>query len=210
MRHLYEHIALLTVIILTCNEERHIERAIASVQGVAQRCYVVDSGSTDRTVELASASGAVVLHNPWVNHAVQFNWALQQLPEDTKWVLRLDADEFVIEELASEIREELGRVAEDVAGIVVSRRMCFLGRPIHWGGVFPIRVVRLLRSGRGEVEDRWMDEHIVVDGPTVRFRGEIIDDNSNPLTWWVAKHNSYSSREAVELLNLEYLSLIHI
>lgn len=195
---------LLTVVILTRDEERHIERAIASVTSIADRCYVVDSGSSDRTNELAQAAGARVLENPWFNHAAQFNWALSQLPVDTQWVLRLDADEIVTEELAAEIRERLGGVAPDVAGIEVSRRMCFLGRPIRWGGVFPIRLVRLLRHGCGEVEDRWMDEHIVVDGPTVGFRGEIIDDNRNPLTWWIAKHNSYSSREAVELLDLEF------
>ncbi len=196
--------ALLTVIILTRDEERQIERALASVAAIAGRCYVVDSGSSDRTVELARAAGARVLENPWVNHAVQFNWALRQLPADTQWVMRLDADEIVTEGLAAEIREKLLGVASDVAGIVVSRRMCFLGRPIRWGGVFPIRLVRLFRHGRGEVEDRWMDEHIVVDGPTVEFWGEIVDDNRNSLTWWIAKHNSYSSREAVELLDLEF------
>lgn len=196
--------SLLTVIILTRDEEWHIERALASVAGIAGRCYVVDSGSTDRTVELALATGAVVLKNPWVNHAVQFNWALRQMPAGTQWVLRLDADEIVTEGLAAEIREQLGSVAPDVAGIVVSRRMCFLRRPIRWGGVFPIRLVRLLRHGRGEVENRWMDEHIAVDGPTAAFQGEIIDDNRNSLTWWIAKHNAYSSREAVELLDLEF------
>lgn len=194
----------LTAIILTRDEEQHIERALASVAGIARRCYVVDSGSSDHTVELARAAGAIVLENPWVNHAVQFNWALRQLPPDTQWVLRLDADEIVTEELAAEIREQLGSVSADVAGIVVSRRMCFLGRPIRWGGVFPIRLVRLLRHGRGQVENRWMDEHIVVNGPTAAFQGEIIDDNRNSLTWWIAKHNAYSSREAVELLDLEF------
>jgi glycosyltransferase involved in cell wall biosynthesis len=195
---------LLTAIILTRDEEQHIERALASVAGIAGRCYVVDSGSSDHTVELARAAGAIVLENPWVNHAVQFNWALRQLPPDTQWVLRLDADEIVTEQLATEIREQLGSVSADVAGIVVSRRMCFLGRPIRWGGVFPIRLVRLLRHGRGQVENRWMDEHIVVNGPTAAFQGEIIDDNRNSLTWWIAKHNAYSSREAVELLDLEF------
>lgn len=195
---------LLTAIILTRDEERHIERALASVARIAGRSYVIDSGSSDHTVELARAAGAIVLENPWVNHAVQFNWALRQLPADTQWVLRLDADEIVTDELAAEIREQLGSVAADVAGIVVSRRMCFLGRPIRWGGVFPIRLVRLLRHGRGQVENRWMDEHIVVDGPTAEFQGGIIDDNRNSLTWWIAKHNAYSSQEAVELLDLEF------
>ncbi|MEO0590656.1 MAG: glycosyltransferase family 2 protein [Pseudomonadota bacterium] len=196
--------ALLTVIILTKDEERHIERALASVADIADRCYVVDSGSTDRTIELAKAAGAIVLHNPWVNHATQFNWALDQLPSDTQWIMRLDADEIVTRPLAQEIQETLGAIADQVAGIVVSRRMCFLGRRIRWGGIFPIRLIRLFRIGKGKVENRWMDEHILVDGPTLDFRGEIIDDNRHSLTWWTAKHNHYATLEAVELLNLEF------
>ena len=195
---------LLTVIILTRDEERHIERALASVAAIAGRCYVVDSGSSDRTVELARAAGAQVLMNSWVNYATQFNWAIDQLPPDTRWVLRLDADEIVTEGLAAEIAEKLDRIHADIGGVNVSRRMCFLGRPIHWGGVFPIRVVRLFRHGKGRVENRWMDEHILIEGAVADFRGEIIDDNRNSLTWWTQKHNSYASREVVDLLNLEF------
>jgi len=87
----------LTVVILTKNEERHITRALASVLGIADRCVVVDSGSDDRTVELAEARGAKILVHPFVTQAQQFNWALGQLPDDTEWVLRLDADEIVTE-----------------------------------------------------------------------------------------------------------------
>jgi hypothetical protein len=116
----------------------------------------------------------------------------------------LDADEVVTENLAIEIRKKLRGTSSEIAGIVVSRRMCFLGRRIRWGGVFPIRLVRLFRFGRGVIENRWMDEHIVLDGPTDFFRGEIVDDNRNSLTWWTAKHNAYASLEAIELLDLHY------
>ena len=72
------------------------------------------------------------------------------------------------------------------------------------GGVFPVKVLRLFRYGRGRCENRWMDEHIKVSGPTIDFAGELIDDNLNPLNWWTNKHNQYANREAVDLLNLEY------
>jgi glycosyltransferase involved in cell wall biosynthesis len=199
----------LTVVILTKDEACHIRRAIGSVASVADRILVVDSGSTDDTVALAEALGARVVHNPWRNYATQFNFALDRLPEDTDWVLRLDADEVVSPELAEEIATGMARLGPKVAGIYVSRRMSFLGRPIRWGGVFPIRVVRLFRAGRGRCEDRWMDEHILVDGPTVDFHGEIMDDNLNSLTWWTEKHNAYASREVVDLLNLEYGFMKH-
>ena len=199
----------LTVIILTKNEERHITRALASVSDVADRCVVVDSGSTDSTLELAEADGAEVLENPWINYATQLNWAIDQLPDDTEWVLRLDADETVTEALAQQIKKTLPKLSTDTKGIYVSRRMHFLGRPIRWGGLFPIQVLRVFRHGAGRCEDRWMDEHILVEGTTADLSGEIIDDNLNSLTWWTEKHNGYASREVVDLLNLEYGFMAH-
>lgn len=194
----------LTVVILTKNEALHIERAIDSIKGIADRCVIVDSGSTDATVALAKAGNADILKNPWTNHATQFNWALDQLGPETQWVLRLDADEVVSDRLAAEIRAVLPTLGPDIAGVYVSRRMAFLGRRIKWGGLFPLRVIRLFRYGRGRCESRWMDEHIITSGPAVDFDGEIIDDNLNSLSWWTEKHNAYASREVVDLLNLEY------
>lgn len=194
----------LTVVILTKNEERHIERALLSISDIADCCVVVDSGSSDRTVELAKINGAKLLSNGWVNHATQFNWALDQLHEDTDWVLRLDADEVVTPALAAQIQDSLPTLGVETKGVYVARRMHFLRRPIRWGGVFPIRVMRLFRYRAGRCEERWMDEHIFVDGATADFSGEIIDDNLNSLTWWTNKHNSYASREVVDLLNHEY------
>ncbi|MCF7779647.1 glycosyltransferase [Sulfitobacter sp. M220] len=194
----------LTVVILTKNEGRHIERALESVAQVASNCYVVDSGSTDGTVEIAQSKGAIVLHNPWVNYASQFNWALAQLPKDTDWVFRLDADEVITLELEEEIRGKLPVVPPHICGIFVSRRIHFLGCPIRWGGVFPVQVLRIFRHGYAHCENRWMDEHIVSQGGSIKISGEIIDDNHNSLTWWTDKHNSYASREVVDILNQEY------
>lgn len=199
----------LTAVILTKDEARHIRRAVESVVEVVDHVLVVDSGSSDATVEIAECLGAQVLHNPWRNYATQFNFALDHLPKGTNWVLRLDADEIVSPELASQIAAELGGIGPEIAGVYVSRRMSFLGQPIRWGGVFPIRVVRLFRAGQGRCEARWMDEHILVEGATAGFDGEIMDYNLNSLTWWTDKHNAYASREVVDLLNLEYRFIPH-
>ena len=190
----------LTVIILTKDEAKHIARAIASVSDIAARILVVDSGSTDATVRIAQGLGAVVLYHPWVSHAAQFNWALDQIAGPPGWVLRLDADEVVTPMLAAEIAAGL----PDVAGCYVGRGIKFMGQLVRYGGVFPVPTLRLLQNGRGRCEARWMDEHIVVDGPTAQLRGQIIDDNRNPLDWWVAKHNGYASREVVDILNRQY------
>ncbi len=190
----------LTVIILTMNEARHIRRAIASVRDVATRILVVDSGSEDDTVALAKAAGAEVMYHPWTTHAAQFNWALDQIAGVPGWVLRLDADEVLTPALSAEIAAGL----PDVAGLYLRRRIWFMGQPVRYGGVFPVQVMRLFRNGAGRCEDRWMDEHIVVDGPTATLQGELVDNNLNPLDWWIAKHNRYASREVIDILNARY------
>lgn len=200
---------MLTVVILTRDEERHIARCIDSVAAIAQRIVVVDSGSTDRTVDIAQGHGATVKSHVWRNYATQFNWALDQLPEDTDWVMRLDADEVVSPELAAQITAALPGLGPEVEGVTMGRRMAFMGRPIRHGGVFPVKVLRIFRHGRGRCEDRWMDEHIKVSGKVVDLPGEMLDDNLNSLTWWTEKHNSYASREVVDLLNLEYGFMPH-
>ena len=195
---------MLTVIILTYNEELHVGRAIRSVQAIARRVLVVDCGSTDRTVEIATELGAEVRFNPWRNHADQFNWALDQLPAETGWVFRLDADEIVSEELRQEISATLPRLGPEIDGVVVGRRNTFLGRRMRYGGIFPVRLLRIFRHGRGRSEERWMDEHIKVTGPVAYLSGELLDDNLNSLTWWTEKHNRYASREVVDVLGSEF------
>lgn len=194
----------LTVVILTKDEEKHIARAIQSVNSVASRIVIVDSGSTDNTIQIAKKLGAEVLVNPFVTQARQFNWALDQLPEDTDWIFRLDADEIVSPELAQSLEQNLTDLPATVAGASVTRRMSFLRRPIRWGGVFPVRITRVLRYGRGRSEDRWMDEHILLKGAEVHLDGELLDDTLQPLGWWINKHNTYASREVVEILDAEF------
>ncbi len=199
----------LTAVILTRDEERHIARCLTSLAGVADRVLVVDSGSTDRTMDIAREMGVEVRERAWINYATQLNWGIERVPQGTGWILRLDADEVVTPALASEIAAKLSGLPAEVDGVYVSRSMTFLGRPIRWGGIFPVRVLRLFRAGRGRCENRWMDEHILVDGATAEFSGEIVDDNRNSLTWWTQKHNAYASREVVDLLNLEHGFMPH-
>jgi len=194
----------LTAVILTLNEAHHLPRCLGSLEGVVDHVLVADSFSSDETGRIAESHGAKFVQHGFVNHAGQFNWALTQLDKDTDWVLRIDADEYLTPELAAEIRERLSSLDPKVDGVFCGRRMIYQGRLIRFGGLFHIRVLRLFRYGRGRCENRWMDEHIKVVGRTTNFRGALIDDNFNSLTWWSEKHNRYASREAVDLLNLKY------
>ena len=192
----------LAVIILTFNEQKHIERAIASVAGVAQEIIVVDSFSTDSTVELAKAKGAVVLQNKFVNYANQFQWALDQAPITSDWIMRLDADEIIESDLAAEIAANLPALPADVAGINLNRKTIFLDRWIKHGCRYPMFLLRIWRRGKGRIENRWMDEHMIVQGGrTVNFEGGFADYNMNDLTFWITKHNHYATREAIDVLN---------
>lgn len=200
----HQQCGALCAIILTFNEERHIERCIRSLDGLCDRVIVADSFSTDSTVQIASSLGAEVHQNKWINYSTQFNWALGKATAEDAWLLRIDADEVLSPNLREEIRSAISNAGKDVNGIFVNRRMAFLGRPIRFGGVFPISVLRVFRYGTGRCEDRWMDEHIRVSGETVRLKGELIDNNLQSLSWWIGKHNSYASREVVDILNAKY------
>lgn len=194
----------LAVVVLTKNEEVHLERCLSSVICLVQEIVVVDCGSTDRTVAIACKFGAKVVCNPWVNYSDQFKFGVAAVSADTNWVMRLDADEYLTEQLQTSVRRFLLNPPDNVDGALFARRMAFMGRRIKYGGIFPGLMLRLFRYGHGEIENRWMDEHIKVQGKTVVLNGELIDDNLNSLTWWTDKHNKYASREAVDLLNLEY------
>ena len=195
----------ISVIILTYNESLHIRRCISNVNTFAKNVFLVDSFSTDDTVAIAEEMGARVFQNKWENnHAKQFNWGLDNLPVDTQWVLRLDADEYLTEELIEELKQRLESLSDTVSGIVTKRRYVFMGKWMK-RGTYPVEVMRIFRYGQGVCEQRLMDEHIrLTKGDTIPFENDFVDENLNPLDWWISKHNGYAIREAIELLDLEF------
>jgi len=196
----------ISIIILTLNEEKHIERCIKSLQLFAKNIFIVDSYSTDKTVEIAKSLGAKVYLNKWPgNHAKQFQWGLDNCPIDTTWVMKMDADEYVLPELSAEITTKLNTLDNEIAGIYIKRRVFFLGKWIKYGGYYPTWLLRIWKYDKGHMEQRWMDEHIKLSsGHIVQFENDLVDDNKNNLTWWTEKHNHYATREAVDLLNILY------
>lgn len=191
----------LTVVILTRNESVHIRRAMESVRSIAARIVVVDSFSDDDTRDIAVAEGADVFTNEFVNQAQQFNWALANTRIVTGWVLRLDADETLSPELCREIEFKLPHLPDTVSAVSLFRGHAFLGRRLRFGGRAKLPMVRLWRTGRAYVEDRWMDEHTVVtSGKIVQFKHKFHDDNRNGLRFFIEKHAAYAVREAVQTI----------
>lgn len=195
----------LTVIILTRDERMHIARCIENVRPIARRILVIDSGSTDGTQEIAESLGAEVIEHAWPgNQAAQFNWALDNLKIDTEWILRLDADEYLMPELVAELRETLPSIPADVTGVVFKRRHIFMDRWMRHG-IYPVKILRLFRTGQGRYEQRLMDEHVVLSGGGEHeCDNDFCDHNLNNLSWFCKKHVDYAVREAAELLDLEY------
>ena len=197
--------AELSVILLTHNEEKHIGRCLASLKPFTSQIFIVDSFSTDQTVEIARSMGAVVVQNAWVTYAAQFNYGIQHTPFQSRWLMRMDADEYVTPELAEEIRRRLPLLPDDVGGVYVKRRVMFMNRWIRRGGYYPIWLLRMWRRNQGFCEELWMDEHIkVTEGRTIQFEHDIVDHNLNNLTWWTQKHNMYAIREVIDNLNIRY------
>lgn len=194
----------ITVIILTYNEEIHIQRCIESVKLISDNIFVVDCFSMDKTKEIAEMLGAVVIQRTWPgNQSLQFNWALENIPIISEWVLRLDADEYITPELIHEINEKLPTLNENVIGVVLPLRRVFMNSIIR-RGTGAVKLLRLFRYGKARCEQRWMDEHIqLTEGTTVEFSGEFADHNLNNLSWWTTKHNGYAIREAIDLLDIE-------
>lgn len=197
--------ATLAVVILTYNEERHLARALECISTLAQEVFIVDSYSTDRTVEIARAFGANVLQNKFVNYAKQFQWALDNAPINADWIMRLDADEVIQPDLAAAIKQKLPNLGKDIVGINLERKHIFLGRWIRHGGRYPLVLLRIWRRGYGRIEDRWMDEHMMVwGGQTILIRGGFEDRNVNDLSFFIDKHNKYATREALDIINYKY------
>lgn len=195
----------LTVVILTYNEEPHIARCIDSVRAIAERIVVVDSFSTDRTAEIARGLGAGVVERAFKHQADQFQWALDTQAIKTAWTLRLDADEYLEPGLAAELRARLPTLPEGVTGVRMKRKVVFRGRWIRWGGYYPAVFLRLWRTGAARIEQRWMDEHVVLTrGEAILFAHDFVDANLNDITWWTEKHNRFATRQMVDFINLEH------
>src|SRR3989344_1884958 len=183
------------VVILAYNEELNIEKCLKSVAGWADEIFIVDSYSTDKTLEIAQKYGAKIVQHPFKNQAQQFNWALGNLEIKNEWILRLDSDEYLTKELRAEITEKLKNTPHDVSGFYMKRRVYFMGRWIKHGGYYPTWILRLFRKGKARSEKREMDEHIILlEGKAGKLRNDFIDDNIKGLSDWTEKINDYTSR----------------
>jgi glycosyltransferase involved in cell wall biosynthesis len=214
---------ILSVVIITHNEEANIGRTLASVQLLVGdgkgEIIVVDSGSADRTVEIAKSFGAKVFVEEWKGYAAQKNSAIDKATGD--WILSLDADEELEPDLVAELSiheaisaanpadrpcdccltmeeasagsRNLDKIKGPPTGYWVSRKNHFLGRWIQHGGFWPDPKLRLFRRGAGTFEDRAVHEDVRLDGTTGKLRGALLHHSYPTLADYIDHMNRYSS-----------------
>lgn len=195
----------ITVIILTYNEEIHIQRCIERIKGFVKRIIVIDCYSTDNTIDICNALNIEVIQHKWPgNQALQFNWALENIQINTEWILRLDADEYLTQDLKEELISKLPTTQAQVSAYTIPLGRAFMGKVLKHGIVNGIKIVRLFRKGKGHYEQRLMDERFIIDGNIAELKNKFIDDSLLSIKKFVEKHNNYSSREAALLLDAEF------
>lgn len=181
-----------TVILLTLNEEYNLPGAIENVKDWAEEIFIVDSCSTDKTIDIALAYGVNIVQRPFTNFGDQWNFALEKLPIKSAWTLKLDPDE----RLSNELKSQLAAVIHDpkaLDGYSFPRRLWFMGKPLH----VKTDVTRLWRTGRCRFSDVIVNEHPLIDGLVGRLKGHMEHYDSRDLHHWMDKQNRYTTMEAI-------------
>lgn len=205
----------ISIVILTYNEELNLENCLKNIADWADEIFIIDSYSTDKTLEIAKKYGCKIVQHPFENQAQQFNWALDNLKIKNDWILRLDADEYLTEELKQEISKTLFNMGTsdvqklEINGFYIKRRVYFMGRWIKHGGYYPTWFLRLFRKNKAKCEEREVDEHLVLlEGKALKLNNDFVDDNRNKLEWWLNKQNNHSSREVLAMVNQGRISSV--
>ena len=195
-----------TAIIMTKNEEKNIADCLASMQGFAARCVVIDCGSTDKTVEIAKRYGADVYFHEFEYYAKQFNWGIDNCDIETEWIIRLDADERFTAELNKEIEDLINKNAgTQMNGIAIEADLYFLDRCMKHGPRNK-RKVMLFKRAYGRIEDRRRDAHsIISEGYTASTKHRFIHYDFKSIDNYIKKYNWYATREMQDYIDYKRL-----
>ncbi len=191
----------LTVIVLTFNEEANLDHCLGSIQGWARDIYVVDSYSTDNTLDIAQRHGIPVYQHEWPGFAGQRNWALDNLPISTEWVFFLDADEMISPPLWQEIVEKINQASPEVAGFAIRQEYYFLGRCVR-RAFSAMPMIRLVRKDRAHwITVEGFNEKCLVEGRVALLQSRVLHWDRKGLSSWIARHNRNAPAMAEDLLH---------
>jgi glycosyltransferase involved in cell wall biosynthesis len=181
----------LAVVMISFNEQHNMNEVLANISGWAQEVFLVDSYSSDRTVDIALARGVTVVQRRFRGFGDQWNYAVQELPIQSPWTMKLDPDERITPELKASIETAIRHGEADA--LVIRRRLWFMGRPL------PVRqdILRLWRTGTCRFSEVTVNEHPLVRGRSITLQGELEHHDSPSLHHWYDKQNRYSTAEAI-------------
>ena len=189
-------------IILTFNEEQHLPRLLRSIQDLEAPVFILDSGSTDHTIEIGQQFGATFLFNAFENHPKQWDFALKNFPVKTPWVICLDADQEVTPELKARLQNFKDEEYQNINGIYFNRKNFFKGKWIKHGGYYPFYLLKMFRFGIGFSDtNEAMDHRFNAPGGSMVWKDGIIKEENlkeNQIRFWIEKHNRYSDLLALE------------
>lgn len=189
-------------IILTYNEEEHLDRLMRSISDLDAQIFILDSGSVDKTVAIGEQYGAMFLKHPFENHPRQWDYALKNFPVKTPWVICLDADQVVTPELKNKLTNFSDEQHREINGIYFNRKNYFKGRWIKYGGYYPFYLLKMFRHGIGYSDiNENMDHRFIVPGKLEVWKDGIIKEENlkeNNISFWIDKHNRYSDLVAQE------------
>ncbi len=189
-----------SVIIMTYNEEKNLPHALRSVADWADEVFIVDSFSTDSTLEIARRHTDKIVQHPFEGFGRQLNWALDTMPIRNDWVYVLDADEQITPGLRDEIVAAVSDPSREEAAYWVTWKVMFMGKWIKYSSCYPTWFVRLIRKGKARREEHSVNPHMIVQGKMGYLRQPMIHENHKGLSDWMAKHNTYATGEAEEFL----------
>lgn len=184
------------VMIATFNEAEHVTETVQNAKKIGS-VFVLDSGSTDGTQQMARDAGATVIEHPFIDYSKQKNWGLDHLPFTGDWVFILDADERLTPALIRNILKATNR-NDGIAGYYINRVLIFMGQAIRHGGYFPAWNLRLFKRDRARYEDRSVHEHMVCTGPTAYLPHYMLHIRREPISQYIAKHIRYADMESDE------------
>jgi len=188
----------ITGIILTLNEENNLTECLESIKALCTEIFIIDSGSTDKTIEIATQYTDKIFSHTFENYSKQRNWALENLPIKNEWILNLDADHRVNSKLKDELIILFHKgIPSDINGILISRKTIFMGKWIKHGGHFPTYHANFFRKGFGKCEEKLYDQHFLVKGNLLKLKGEIVDIITDSLINFTERHNKWSTLEAI-------------
>ena len=191
-----------SVIILTHNEEALIEDCLKSLRNSFADVFILDSFSTDKTIEIARKYSDKIFEHEFVNYSIQRNWAQENLPIKTEWIFHLDADERLTEELLNRLKDIFSSYPIAVDGIMIPRRTTFMHKWIKHGGHYPVYHLRIFKKSMGRCEDRLYDQHFMVDGKIVVLGADIIDVITSNIFKWMKRQSKWAKLEALEATTL--------